>query len=134
MRIVLASFLVLITSGLQAAGQTSLSAEALDWIKKLAGDWSGSIQWSGARSEQGKIDARYRVTGNGTAIVEDLIQSGTGTPIMTSVYHLDAGNLRMTHYCGAGNQPRLKAGSIDAAQKIIRFDFVDITNLATPAT
>jgi len=40
--------------------------------------------------------------------------------------------LRMTHYCAAGNQPRLKAGSIDLSKNLIRFDFVDITNLASP--
>jgi hypothetical protein len=34
----------------------------------------------------------------------------------------------------AGNQPRLKAGSIDLSKNLIRFDFVDITNLASPDT
>jgi hypothetical protein len=38
----------------------------------------------------------------------------------------------MTHYCAAGNQPRLKARSIDLSKNLIRFDFVDITNLTTP--
>jgi len=51
---------------------------------------------------------------------------------MTSAYHLDKEDLRMTHYCAAGNQPRLKAGSIDLSKNLFRFDFVDITNLASP--
>jgi hypothetical protein len=51
---------------------------------------------------------------------------------MTSVYHLDAADLRMTHFCGAQNQPRLKARQIDLAKGIIDFDFVDITNLRGP--
>jgi hypothetical protein len=51
---------------------------------------------------------------------------------MSSVYHLDHGDLRMTHFCGAGNQPRLKASTIDLAAGVLGFDFVDATNLASP--
>jgi hypothetical protein len=47
------------------------------------------------------------LTGNGSALVESLIMGGV--PTMTTVYHLDEADLRMTHYCGAKNQPRLKA-------------------------
>jgi len=50
----------------------------------------------------------------------------------SSVYHLDKDDLRTTHYCAAENQPRLKAGSIDLSKNLIRFNFVDITNLASP--
>ncbi len=31
----------------------------------------------------------------------------------------------MTHYCAAGNQPRLKAASIDQEKKIIHFTYLD---------
>jgi hypothetical protein len=48
---------------------------------------------------------------------------------MTSVYHLDGADLRMTHYCAAQNQPRLKAARIDIAKGIVDFSFVDATNL-----
>jgi len=59
------------------------------------------------------MSASYYITGNNSAVVENLTTGGT--PNMTSVYHLDGADLRMTHYCGAGNQPRLKAERIDAA-------------------
>lgn len=49
---------------------------------------------------------------------------------MTSVYHLDGDDLRMTHFCAAQNQPRLKAPRID--QSVMEFSFVDFTNLRTP--
>ena len=51
---------------------------------------------------------------------------------MTTVYHLDGADLRMTHYCAAQNQPRLKASQIDIAKGILNFDFVDATNLRSP--
>ncbi|MGH9424386.1 MAG: hypothetical protein ACRD3J_30725 [Thermoanaerobaculia bacterium] len=104
---------------------------AFDWIKALAGQWSGTFHWSGARSDEGSMEATYYLTGNGSAVVENL--SIGGQPVMTSVYHLNGSELRMTHFCGAGNQPRLKATTIKPDKKIIRFDFVDITNLSTDA-
>jgi hypothetical protein len=74
--------------------------------------------------------ARYRLTGYGTAVVEDLVSDGVTA--MTSVYHLDGRDLRLTHYCGAGNQPRLKAVEVDPQRGHLRFSLVDITNLKTP--
>jgi hypothetical protein len=57
---------------------------------------------------------------------------GGSTPSMTSVYHLDGADLRMTHYCAAQNQPRLRAQRIDVAKGVLDFSFVDATNLASP--
>ena len=51
---------------------------------------------------------------------------------MTSVYHLDGTNLRMTHFCAAQNQPRLRATLVDLAQGVIKFSLVDVTNLRSP--
>jgi len=36
----------------------------------------------------------------------------------------------LAHYCGAGNQPRMRVNSIEDGGRHIRFDFYDITNLA----
>lgn len=115
-----------------AAPAAATPAAAFTWIKELVGDWEGTFEWSGGRTARGSMNARYSLTGNGTAVVEDLLADGK--PTMTSVYHLDGDALRMTHYCGAGNQPRLKANAVDGAKKSIRFDMVDITNLKSPTT
>ncbi len=109
---------------------TTGTVKVFENIKALAGDWVGTFKWSGGRSAQGKMDAKYYVTGNGTAVVEDLLMDGK--PMMTSVYHLDGSALRMTHYCAAGNQPRLKMSKIDEGQRSVQFDFVDATNMASP--
>src|SRR5499433_2445660 len=119
-----------------AATLTALSAEqtesskALSQIKALIGNWGGTFQWTGGRHDTGSMNATYYVTGNGSAVVENLINEST--PVMTSVYHLDGRDLRMTHYCGAQNQPRLKARRIEPAQGILDFAFVDITNAPSP--
>jgi hypothetical protein len=115
-----------------AATSPSASSAALERLKSLVGRWRGSVEWTGARTGKGEMSVRYSLTGNGSAVVEDL--ESDGTVAMTSVYHLDGPDLRLTHYCGANNQPRLKASEIDDGAGHLRFTFVDITNLKTPET
>jgi hypothetical protein len=105
-------------------------AAALNQLRGLAGEWEGSFEWTGARTATGQMSATYSETGNGSAVVESLAVDGV--PSMTSVYHLDGANLRMTHYCAAQNQPRLIARRIDIAKGILDFEFVDATNLRSP--
>lgn len=105
-------------------------AKALAQLRTLVGEWRGTFQWSGARSDAGEMDATYSLTGNGSAVVENLVVDGT--PLMTSVYHLDGSVLRMTHYCAAKNQPRLKAQSFEPGTGTIEFAYVDATNLSSP--
>jgi hypothetical protein len=52
---------------------------------------------------------------------------------MTTVYHLDNGDLRATHFCAAKNQPRLKASKIDLTKGTITFALVDVTNVPSLA-
>ncbi len=98
-------------------------------FETLAGEWEGTFAWTGARKDRGAMNASYYVTGNNSAVVENLTMGGV--PTMTSVYHLDGDELRMTHYCAARNQPRLKATQIDNAKGIVNFSFVDATNLSS---
>ena len=54
-----------------------------------------------------------------------------GKENMITMFHLDGERLLMTHYCGAGNQPRMVA-SASPDGKTFTFSFLDATNLATP--
>jgi hypothetical protein len=107
----------------------SKANDTFNLIKALAGDWQGSYEWIG-KNRKGPMNARYYLTGHGTAVVEDLIMDGN--PNMTTVYHLDGADLRATHYCAAGNQPRFKATSTDSDNKVVKFHMVDITNMPNP--
>lgn len=37
----------------------------------------------------------------------------------------------LTHYCSAGNQPRMRASSIGEDPTRIEFDFIDVTNVTS---
>ncbi len=122
-RILVCGFLVMGWCGSLLA-QTNANA-VFDKFRALSGDWEGTVAWSG--QPPSKIGAHYHVTGNRSAVVEDL------TNDMTSVYYLDGSDLRMTHFCAAQNQPRLKADSFGRNNNSITFSFVDITNLRSPS-
>ena len=117
--------ILVIASALTA--QDTPAAAMLEKIRGLDGRWEGTLQWTGGRTSTGSLTATYSQTGMHSAVVETLIMDSV--PSMTSVYHLDGADLRMTHFCGAGNQPRLKASSVDLTRGMAEFAFVDITNL-----
>jgi len=122
--------LFLLASVGRTAETPAPAGTALDWLRSMTGTWKAHAQWTGGRTESYDMTAVYSVTGNGTAVVEDLGKDGVTS--MTSVYHQDGTDLRMTHYCGVGNQPRLKATSIDTSTKSVRFEMTDITGRQGP--
>jgi hypothetical protein len=83
-------------------------------LKALKGTWKSQIKGddeSAEHKELAKHDPEkppvvFTLTGAGSAVMETQFP-GTGHE-MVSVYHLDGDDLRMTHYCAMGNQPRVK--------------------------
>jgi hypothetical protein len=126
----LAGMLCVMCSVAAADSQTpdSSGARMLDRMRGLVGAWEGTLEWSGARTGSGKLRVNYHLTGGGSALVEDLLMTESDVPTMTTVYHLDGADLRMTHYCAAMNQPRLKGTLIDDTTGTATFTFVDVTN------
>lgn len=101
----------------QSAAQTNKPKETPGQIcfaklKKLAGDWTHTKDKSGKEA----VSLRYRVISGGSAVEEEMLPGTPGS--MTSIYHLDNGNLVMTHYCSIGNQPHLRATSSSTASKM----------------
>lgn len=89
-------------------------------LKSLSGNWEGKT------SKGETTEVRYKVTGNGSAVMSEIFGHHDD---MITMFHLDGNEkLLMTHYCGAGNQPRMKA-TTSADGKTITFDFLDATNL-----
>jgi len=107
-----------------------LSKSRFERIKSLAGEWSGP---GPAEMQGAPLDVRYRVTAGGNA-VEETIMPGSDHEMVT-MYHLDGDRLMLTHYCVAGNQPRMVAaneGSSGGSVETIRFEFAGASNLASP--
>jgi hypothetical protein len=96
-------------------------------LKAMAGSWSSKLSEheKTGHATDGKVT--YHVTGGGSALVETLFPGSDHE--MVSVYHLDGDDLRMTHYCSAGNQPRLKLDRTASTPDKLVFVFDGGTNL-----
>lgn len=94
--------------------QAPADSAGLEALKALEGSWSGSTYKHQDERVWGESEAvvTYKVTGARSAVVETLFP---GTPQeMTTVYHDDPdGNLVMTHYCNARNQPKMELVSFE---------------------
>ena len=113
--------LLLLVVATTAVAVESDAQKSFDKLKTLAGSWQGKT------SDGQPVDVSFRVTSGGSALMSEIM----GKEDMVSMFHLDGDRLLLTHYCGAGNQPRMKAtASLDG--KMLTFDFLDATNLASP--
>jgi hypothetical protein len=114
---------VVYLAALSAAAQSS-NQNSFDLMKSLAGKWEG-------KTDMGSVQVSYKLTAGGSALMSE-IQSEMHSKCedMISMIHLDNGRLLLTHYCAAGNQPRMQAKP-SSDGKTITFDFVDATNLAS---
>jgi hypothetical protein len=100
------------------------STAAFSRLKNLAGEWE-------ADSNMGKMRVSYTLTAGGTALVERA--RSEKMPEMLTVYYMDGKRLLLTHFCMAGNQPRMEARSYNPSTAELQFRFLDSTNLATAA-
>jgi hypothetical protein len=102
-----------------AALAQSAAQKSFEQLKSLAGSWEGSMDGQ-------SLQVSLRVTSRGNALLHEMKGAGPDDPI--TMFHLDHERLLLTHYCDAGNQPRMVA-TISPDGKTIVFDFVDATNL-----
>jgi hypothetical protein len=89
----------------------------------LAGEWQGRI---GDREQGPPMTVLYRTTAAGNTVMETLFP---GTPHeMITMYHLDTGKLVLTHYCAAGNQPKMALTKKSTAD-VLDFNFIGGANI-----
>lgn len=130
-------FVVLISTSVVAVAQDdshkpaekampSPAQESFEKLKTLAGSWVGPLTTSPQTPE---VDGKFaqfslRVTSLGNALVHELSVSGRPDHPVT-MFYLDSDRLLLTHYCDAGNRPRM-TGKLSPDGKTVEFDFVDL--------
>jgi hypothetical protein len=116
---------VLMSLSTVAYAQTD-AQKSFDKLKTLAGSWEGHVTTVPPTSElEGKtMQVSLRVTSMGNALMHEM--KGTGRPDdpITMMY-LDENRLLLTHYCDAGNRPRM-TGKLSADGKAVEFEFLDV--------
>jgi hypothetical protein len=99
---------------------------AFEKLKTLAGSWVGQLTTSPADSEFSGRFAQFslRETSRGNALVHELSLSGIPDHPVT-MFYLEEDRLVLTHYCDAGNRPRM-VGKVSPDGKTVEFDFLDL--------
>jgi hypothetical protein len=100
--------------------------KSFDQLKTLAGSWEGHVTTFPPDPEiDGKhMQATLRVTSMGNAIMHEMTGDGRPDDPITMLY-LDGDRLLLTHYCDAGNRPRM-TGKLSPDGKAVEFDFLDL--------
>jgi hypothetical protein len=121
MKTILVAGVLVLSQSVVADGQRTADAQAtFERMKRLVGTWSASQQ---GRSGPEQVTT-FKLAGGGRVLVEE--SGGT----LENTFHLDNDRLMLTHYCGSGNQPRMRVREAD--DRRIAFEMFDITNLASP--
>jgi hypothetical protein len=109
-----------------SGAQPSDAQKSFDKLKTLAGSWEGTVTTQPPTPEMdGKqVHASLRVTSMGNAIMHEMTGAGRPDDPITMLY-LDGGQLLLTHYCDAGNRPRM-TGKISSDGKTVEFEFLDV--------
>ena len=119
-----------------AVAQTAATPDlqkSFDSLKTLAGTWEGPVTTNPVQEDMkvARAEITMRVTSRGNALVHEM--KGTGTPDdpakydhPVTMFYLDGGRLLLTHYCDAGNRPRMTA-RVSPDGKVVEFDFLDVS-------
>ena len=103
-------------------------------LKSLAGTWEGEFTTTPKMPQMGdgaRAQITLRVASRGNSLVHEMKESGTPDdptrydhPV--TMFYVDNDQLILTHYCDAGNRPRMLARTSPDG-KTVEFDFLDVT-------
>jgi hypothetical protein len=120
---------IVLALGIAAAANPAASGggtEAFEKLKSLVGHWEEQ------QASAAKAVLDIQLTSGGSAVVEHASMVLDGKPMeMITMYYLDGDQVRLTHYCSAGNQPTMR-GTYAPETKTLTFNFVGATNLKNP--
>jgi hypothetical protein len=123
------------TDAHKSADQPAPSAaqKSFTEIKTLAGSWQGPVKVDPPQPDMNSdkpVQVSMRVTSRGNALVHEMKEAGspddpTKTDHPVTMFYLDGDRLLLTHYCDAGNRPRMAARTSPDGKKV-EFDFLDV--------
>ena len=101
--------------------------QSFDTLKTLAGSWEGRVTTvpPSPDIDNKAVTATLRVTSMGNAMVHEMTGAGRPDDPITMLY-IDGDRLLLTHYCDAGNRPRM-VGKMSPDGKTVDFEYLDVS-------
>lgn len=99
----------------------AIRAPFMEALTALEGRWTSVTPY-------GESEHVFHVSSMGSAVRE--IMSPGMEHEMTNMYTLDGNGVTMTHYCGAGNQPHMRATAFDGRR--LEFRTTGVSDLKDP--
>jgi len=126
-------FVVLVSFSAVALAQSD-AQKPFETMQTLAGNWEGPVSVDPPQPEMsnGKpLHVSMRVTSRGNALVHEMQEAGTPLDSAhydhpVTMFYVEGDRLLLTHYCDAGNRPRM-VGKISADGKKVEFEFLDLS-------
>jgi hypothetical protein len=135
-RIAISVVFFLIAAAAFAADTAATQSDAqksFDKLKTIAGSWEGHATTDPPQPEMPDVmQVSLRVTSTGNALLHEM--KGKGKPEERNeddpnhpitMFYVDGDRLLLTHYCDAGNRPRM-VGKMSPDGKTVEFDFLDV--------
>ena len=128
-----AVLVTLSTLAVAQSGSASDAQKSFDQLKSLAGSWQGPVTTDPPQPDMSmdRAEITMRVTSRGNALVHEMKAPGTPDdpakydhPV--TMFYLDGDRLLLTHYCDAGNRPRM-AAKVSPDGKVVEFNFLDVS-------
>jgi len=116
-----------VKAGSETGKPSSATLSTFEKLKLLVGDWEAR---DGTAYGGKPIRISYKVVSNGTSVMETYYQVGSDFIDMVTLYHLDGDSLMLTHFCAVNNQVRLRADPMTGEDKVLRFNYIDASNLS----
>ena len=118
----------------QSDAQKSDAQKSFDQLKTLAGTWQGPVTTDPPQAEMGNgsvTQVSMRVTSRGNSLTHEMKEAGKPDDAMhydhpVTMLYMDGDRLLLTHYCDAGNRPRMVARTSPDG-KTVEFDFLDVS-------
>ena len=121
--LLLAAVAYSLVMGIHRVEASGAGMEGFEKLKSLAGHWEAEP------AGETKATMDIQLTANGHTVMETFHMLGKGKTVeMVTMYYLDGEQLRMTHYCMAGNQPSMKAVYLPESNTM-KFAFAGGTNM-----
>ena len=101
--------------------------KSFDVLKTMAGSWEGELTTFPPEPTANHKLSRLslRVTSMGNSLVHEIEVDGRPDHPVT-MFYVDSDRLLLTHYCDAGNRPRM-VGKVSPDGKTVEFTFLDLS-------